>query len=107
MSTQLDKVLSNFRAIRDPLQQNVFLCDLLDRNGWCPLQSCESLDPCGLTPILPLETLYYRLVIDNIEEMAPIIYTPTVGKVCQRFGSVFRRTRGMYFCHEDLTLTLT
>lgn len=33
MSSQLDKVLSNFRAIRDPLQQNVFLCDLLDRNG--------------------------------------------------------------------------
>lgn len=47
------------------------------------------------------ETLYYRVLIDNIEDFAPIIYTPTVGLVCQNYGGLYRRPRGMYFSAKD------
>ncbi|KAF8413134.1 hypothetical protein HHK36_001110 [Tetracentron sinense] len=47
------------------------------------------------------ETLYYRVLIDHIKDFAPIIYTPTVGLVCQNYGGLFRRPRGMYFSAKD------
>ena len=47
------------------------------------------------------ETLYFKVLIDYITEMAPLVYTPTVGQVCQKFGSTFQRTRGMYFSSAD------
>uniref|UniRef100_A0ACD5TNB8 Uncharacterized protein n=1 Tax=Avena sativa TaxID=4498 RepID=A0ACD5TNB8_AVESA len=47
------------------------------------------------------ETLYYRVLIDNIKDFAPIIYTPTVGLVCENYSGLFRRPRGMYFSAKD------
>jgi len=47
------------------------------------------------------ETLFYRLLMDNFLEMAPIIYTPTVGWACSHFSHLYRRPRGMYFCRKD------
>eukprot|EP00262_Sarcandra_glabra_P004188 TRINITY_DN1516_c0_g2_i2.p1 TRINITY_DN1516_c0_g2~~TRINITY_DN1516_c0_g2_i2.p1 ORF type:complete len:626 (+),score=110.52 TRINITY_DN1516_c0_g2_i2:156-2033(+) len=47
------------------------------------------------------ETMYYKVLVEKIEEYAPIVYTPTVGLVCQNYSGLFRRPRGMYFSAED------
>ncbi|PKU80052.1 NAD-dependent malic enzyme 1, mitochondrial [Dendrobium catenatum] len=44
---------------------------------------------------------FEQVLIDNIEEYAPIVYTPTVGLVCQNYSGLFRRPRGMYFSAAD------
>lgn len=61
------------------IRKNLLLEDLHDRN----------------------ETLYHRVLVDNMEEMAPLIYTPTVGQACTEFAQRYRRPRGMYFCPAD------
>jgi malate dehydrogenase (oxaloacetate-decarboxylating)(NADP+) len=76
---QVMRAMENFRAKPNDLEKYIFLDGLHDRN----------------------ETLYYRLIIDNMEEMMPIVYTPTVGKACQEFGHLFRRGRGMFFSALD------
>ena len=47
------------------------------------------------------EVLFYRLVCDHIEEMLPILYTPTVGLACQRFSEIYRRPRGLFIAYPD------
>ena len=47
------------------------------------------------------EVLFYCLVSDRIEEMLPILYTPTVGLACQRFSEIYRRPRGLFIAYPD------
>jgi malate dehydrogenase (oxaloacetate-decarboxylating)(NADP+) len=71
---QATRVLANLRKLTDPLEKFVALNALHDRN----------------------EALFFRVVADNIDEIMPLIYTPTVGTACERFGYVFQRPRGLY-----------
>jgi malate dehydrogenase (oxaloacetate-decarboxylating)(NADP+) len=79
MQEQLRRVRHNFDGKASAIDKYIFLIDLHDRN----------------------EALYYRFVVDNLQEMMPIIYTPTVGEACRRFGHIFRRPRGLYVSIKD------
>ena len=85
LEVQVEKMKVAIEGKRTALEKHSFLSELQDRN----------------------ETLYFRLLIDNLETLAPIVYTPTVGLACQKFGSVFRRARGMYFSSQDKGLLAT
>jgi malate dehydrogenase (oxaloacetate-decarboxylating)(NADP+) len=76
---QAQRVMDNFLKKSNDLEKYTYMIDLQDRN----------------------ENLFYKVVMDNIEVMMPIIYTPTVGQACQEFGHIFRRPRGLYISYED------
>ncbi|MFQ5460639.1 MAG: NAD-dependent malic enzyme [Anaerolineae bacterium] len=78
-SDQQARVLANMRAKANDLERYIYLIGLQDRN----------------------ETLFYRVLVDHVEEMLPIVYTPTVGEACQHFGKIFRRARGLFISAED------
>jgi malate dehydrogenase (oxaloacetate-decarboxylating) len=47
------------------------------------------------------ETLFYALLVRNLEEMLPLVYTPTVGEGCQRFSEIWRKPRGLFLSYPN------
>ena len=76
---QVQRRLKSLRQKTDDLEKYVELIALLDRN----------------------ETLFYKVVMDNIDEFMPIIYTPVVGKACQLYGYIFRKPRGLFISKHE------
>ena len=74
MEEQVQRVTENYHHHTHPLDKYIFLTGLADRNL----------------------TLFYRFLMEHLEETTPIMYTPTVGQACQKFGHIYRKNRGMY-----------
>lgn len=76
---QVRRRYANFAEQPNDLSKYIFLSALQNRN----------------------ETLFYRLVIEHLEEMVPLIYTPTVGNVSTNFSLLYREQRGLYLSYPD------
>jgi len=79
MQAQVERILANLRSLPTDLEKYVALNALHDRN----------------------EALFFRVVCDYIDEVQPLIYTPTVGLACQKYGLIFQRPRGLFISAND------
>lgn len=80
LEEQIQRAKENFDNKPDNIEKYIFLRSLQDRN----------------------ETLFYALLQNYIHEMMPIIYTPTVGEAVQKYGHIFRNTRGLFITPENI-----
>ncbi|XP_075663905.1 NADP-dependent malic enzyme [Castanea sativa] len=76
---QVKKMMHNIRQYQVPLQKYMAMMDLQERN----------------------QRLFYKLLIENVEELLPIVYTPTVGEACQKYGSIFMRPQGLFISLKE------
>lgn len=78
LDRQAERVLGHLEQKPSDLERYIYLIGLLDRN----------------------ETLFYRVVMSDPMRFLPVVYDPTVGEACIKFGHIYRRTRGMYVSHD-------
>ncbi|MFU2318903.1 NAD-dependent malic enzyme [Rahnella sp. PCH160] len=79
ISEQTDRAYTQFSEFKRDISKHVYLRNIQDTN----------------------ETLFYNLVNSHLEEMLPIIYTPTVGEACEHFSDIYRRARGLFISYPD------
>ncbi len=79
MDVQEQRVLENIRRKAYDIERYIFLVGLMERN----------------------EKLFYHTLLNNIEELMPLIYTPTVGQACKEFAHIFRKPQGFYITPDD------
>lgn len=80
LEEQATAAIGQIRAHAVPLQQYIGMASLHDRN----------------------EVLFYRVLVDNIAELMPVVYTPTVGEACQKFSAIYRSARGLWITPDDV-----
>ncbi|SDY94762.1 NAD-dependent malic enzyme [Nitrosomonas sp. Nm58] len=79
IKTQQERVLGNLRLKNSDIEKYIFLNSLRERN----------------------QRLFYRTMIDHIDEIMPLVYTPTVGEACKEFAHIFRNPQGFYITPDD------
>jgi malate dehydrogenase (oxaloacetate-decarboxylating) len=80
LEEQLERTYENFSRKKTPIEKHIFLRSLQDRN----------------------ETLFYALLLRHLEEMVPVVYTPTVGDACMAYSHLFRFARGVFVTPENI-----
>ncbi|AWB57557.1 NAD-dependent malic enzyme [Colwellia sp. Arc7-D] len=76
---QVERAYMQYKSFDEPLNKHIYLRAIQDTN----------------------ETLFFRLIQAHIEEMLPIIYTPTVGDACEKFSDIYRSSRGLFISYQD------
>ncbi|MGQ8365973.1 NAD-dependent malic enzyme [Glaciecola sp. 1036] len=76
---QVERAYKQYSSFSEPLNKHIYLRAIQDNN----------------------ETLFFRLLQQHIDEMMPIIYTPTVGEACERFSDIYRSSRGLFISYEE------
>jgi malate dehydrogenase (oxaloacetate-decarboxylating) len=76
---QVDRAYMQYSSFAEPINKHIYLRAIQDNN----------------------ETLYYRLIKQHIDEMMPIIYTPTVGDACEQFSDIYRSSRGLFISYSE------
>lgn len=79
INEQLDRAYRQYSTYQEPINKHIYLRGIQDNN----------------------ETLFYALVSQYLEEMMPIIYTPTVGDACEQFSDIYRSSRGLFLAWEE------
>lgn len=79
LEEQVERAYQAFSSKTTPIEQHIFMRALQDTN----------------------EVLFYRLIIEHLHEMMPVIYTPVVGEACQKFSEIYRRPRGLFLSYPE------